>query len=407
MLKSGLGSGLMWRFAGLYLCEGAPIGFLWWALPTILRERGVAVDRIGALVSWLVLPWALKFLWAPLLDMGNGRNLRLWIVCAQLVMAATLLPLALAGLERNFGWIACSLVVHALAAASQDAAIDALAIRSVAPGQQGRLNGWMQFGMLAGRSLFGGGALLARSWVGDRGVVLALSASLGIAALALALRTSWSPQARLDSTPQPVWRNLGIALRRRATWLGLLFAATAGAGFEALGAMAGPFLIDSGFDDRMVGRFFGLTAVVAMAAGGFLGGFASDRYGVRLSTAISGLGLGACLMVLAWLARQAPPPELLNASMTAIYFAIGAFTASSYSLFMALTDPALGATQFSAFMGATNLCESWSARVGGTLSAHHGYATAFAAPAVIGLLALPLLSLLRRRPEQAGRGPIV
>ena len=391
------------RFAGLYLCEGAPIGFLWWALPAILRERGVSVDRIGSLASWLVLPWALKFLWAPLLDMGHGRSLRAWIIAAQLVMAATLLPLALADLERDFGWIATSLAIHALAAASQDAAIDALAIRSVSPRERGRLNGWMQFGMLAGRSLFGGGALLARPWMGDSGVVIALSSGLALAALWLWLRPGWSAQARIDSKPEPLWRNLRLALSRRTTWIGLLFAASAGAGFETAGALAGPFLIDRGFDDVVVGRFFGLAAVAAMSIGGFLGGFASDRFGVRRTTSVCALGMGACVLLLAWLARADAPSAALISGMTAIYFGIGAFTASSYGLFMALTDPALGATQFSAFMGATNLCESWSARVGGALASQHGYPAAFAAPALVGLLALPLLCLLRVRSSDVER----
>jgi hypothetical protein len=43
---------------------------------------------------------------------------------------------------------------------------------------------------------------------------------------------------------------------------------------------------------------------------------------------------------------------------------IGLFTAASYALFMDLTDPKLGGTQFSAFMAATNGCESWSGWAG-------------------------------------------
>jgi hypothetical protein len=52
----------------LYACEGAPIGFLWWALPAELRARGVPVAEITLLTSTLVLPWTFKFVWAPLLD---------------------------------------------------------------------------------------------------------------------------------------------------------------------------------------------------------------------------------------------------------------------------------------------------------------------------------------------------
>ncbi len=51
-------------FAALYLSEGAPIGFIWWALPTRLRMAGVTVEQITLLTAVLVLPWAFKFLWA-------------------------------------------------------------------------------------------------------------------------------------------------------------------------------------------------------------------------------------------------------------------------------------------------------------------------------------------------------
>ena len=46
-------------FASLYLSEGAPIGFIWWALPTKLRMEGYPVDEITKFTSILVLPWVL------------------------------------------------------------------------------------------------------------------------------------------------------------------------------------------------------------------------------------------------------------------------------------------------------------------------------------------------------------
>ena len=38
-------------FAALYFCEGAPIGYLWWTLPVLLRTRGVASERITTVVA--------------------------------------------------------------------------------------------------------------------------------------------------------------------------------------------------------------------------------------------------------------------------------------------------------------------------------------------------------------------
>jgi predicted MFS family arabinose efflux permease len=77
--------------------------------------------------------------------------------------------------------------------------------------------------------------------------------------------------------------------------------------------------------------------------------------------------------------------------------AIGWFTAASYALFMDWTDPRLGATQFSAFMGATNLCESWTAAVAGRMIPRYGYGASFGVLATIGALSLLLLTLTRSR----------
>jgi hypothetical protein len=81
--------------------------------------------------------------------------------------------------------------------------------------------------------------------------------------------------------------------------------------------------------------------------------------------------------------------------LAVLYLAIGLFTASSYALFMDLTDPRLGATQFSGFMGATNLCESWSALAVGKLVAGAGYPLAFMVMAGVALLTFPILQFLR------------
>ncbi|MBK8269391.1 MAG: hypothetical protein IPK83_14220 [Planctomycetes bacterium] len=61
-------------FAALYASEGAPIGYLWWALPTQLKSAGVAADDIGQLAALLALPWALKVLWAPVVPIASPNN---------------------------------------------------------------------------------------------------------------------------------------------------------------------------------------------------------------------------------------------------------------------------------------------------------------------------------------------
>ena len=51
----------------LYFAQGVPYGFFTQALPVLLREQKLSLPLIG-LAHLLSLPWALKFLWAPLVD---------------------------------------------------------------------------------------------------------------------------------------------------------------------------------------------------------------------------------------------------------------------------------------------------------------------------------------------------
>ncbi len=409
-----------WRrrllFAALYLSEGAPIGFIWWYLPTRLRAAGVPIETITALSAALVLPWTLKFLWAPLIDAwrARGGTARSWIVLAQVVMGLALLPLLGLDLRADIGWVAVALMVHAVAAATQDVAIDTLTIAVTRAGERGAVNGWMQAGMLLGRSLFGGVTLVVSAQAGTGPVIVALVAAIWCS-LALVLFADERAAAAHPDAPAPGARRaappfaaavrglaatLLAAFRARRTWLGLAFALLAGAGFEAVGAVAGPFLIDRGLAQAEVGAFLALPVVSAMLVGGLIGGPLSDRH--RRGTVLAALGLIAAL-ILALSAAAGGGHLTVLVLLGAVYFGIGLFVAASYALFMDLTDPRLGATQFSAFMAATNGCESWAGFAVGRLIPRFGYAGAFVAMALLSLLAVPaVLAMRSERRRQAG-----
>jgi MFS transporter, PAT family, beta-lactamase induction signal transducer AmpG len=308
-------------------------------------------------------------------------------------MGLALVPLLVLDLHADFALFRIFLLVHAFAAATQDVAIDALAISTTEPGERGGINGWMQAGMLLGRSVFGGVALIVDRWLGPGVVVGALIATVWFS---LALVAASREPARASTRPgREFVPTLRAVLRERHTWVAVGFALVSGAAFEAVGAVAGPFLVDRGFSQTTVGQFLAFPVVIAMLAGALLGGRWSDRHG---RTRMVGLFMGAIALVTVLLAlstRMAPASSL--AVLTVIYLLIGLFTASSYALFMDHTRPELGATQFSSYMAATNACESWSGFAVGRLIGRFGYAPAFLTMAGLSLLALPLLRMLGRK----------
>ncbi len=393
-------------FALLYLGEGGPIGFIWWALPTWLRLQGLDLGRITILTSILVLPWVGKFLWAPLVDRAPGHRggLRAWVVSAQLLMGFTLLPLLWLDPEHHFFAVAALLLAHTFSAATQDVAVDALALRLVPDEDRGRLNGAMQAGMLAGRSLFGGGALVLSAHVGFPVVILALVTCIWTSMTAVAFMRE--PEAPDASHAGGAFWPAGATqiFRRPSTWLGLLLALTAGAAFESAGILAGPMLVDHGLGKETIGWLLGLPVVGATIIGGLLGGVSADKFGHAPSVIAGIVGFSLMVLVLAALNYAGTPTmSALAVTLTGLYLCIGLFIASSYALFMDLSRPPLAATQFSAFMAATNGCEAWSSAVGGQIVSAHGYTIAFVLMAAVSLLSIPLVSACeksRRRPRQ-------
>lgn len=402
-------------FAALYFSEGAPIGYIWWALPAKLRDAGVPIEQATALTALLAWPWSLKFLWAPLIDALRTPRWghREWIIATQLGMGAALLPLLWISPTESLRAAGAALLCHAILAATQDVSVDAFCIASVPQREHGTVNGWMQFGMLLGRGVFGGVALWMEQHWGERGTIWLLIACVWSSAGVLWIL----PRPNAGAIP-PKGRVLGIlvrtlrqALARRSTWLALAFAATGGAAFEAAGGLAGSIQIDYGATKTEVGLFNAFPVIVAMAAGALLGGVVSDRFGRRRAVVLAGSSLAVGVLALAgMLARGAPHVSSIQILLAAIYFLIGVFTATTYAMFMDLTDPTLGATQFSAFMGATNLCEVWAVGVAGNLvarvgagSAGAGYPVALSIMAGLSLAVLPVVYWLRvARPRSHG-----
>jgi len=387
-------------FGVLYFSEGAPIGFLWLALPTQLRSAGVPLEEITWLTAVLVLPWTFKFLWAPLIDVLQAPRWRLkhWIVACQWLMALCLLPLLWIDPVENFRVIAGFLLAHAFFAASQDVAIDALCIAETRPEERGEYNGWMHTGMLLGRALMGGGALVLAHSMGNQGVaglLIGLLLACSFVVLFTRQRSDFHPEGRL----REVYAKVRVALVSHHTWLGMAFGLLGGAVYKALEVVYGPMLIDRGYLKSEIGWFSAFPMIGSMIAGTLVGGVLADRLHRVQAVATAMLFLVGGVVTLALLDQVFDHQRGLHllGCLVMVAFGIGFFTSASYALFMDLTDPRIGATQFSAYMGATNGCESWSVYAIGLLVPALGYGGGFLVMAGVSTAALGLLWALWRR----------
>jgi MFS family permease len=312
-----------------------------------------------------------------------------------MVMGAALVPALFIESAPQFPLLFSFFLLHTLAAATQDVSIDALCIAEVEPEERSVLNGWMQAGMLIGRSLFGGGAILFLQYFEMKTILGALIGLIWGTTIILFFSEQQSSigTASINDRRKIFWDVLKHALSSRAAWLGMLFAVIGGTAYESVGAVAGPFFVDNGFSKDQIGTFFSIFSIAAMLLGALIGGYGGKRYGIKRSVAVSLSFIIIMVFTLAsyHIPHQSPGDPIYFIIMTAVYLGIGMFTASSYALFMNITDARLGATQFSTYMGGTNICESWSGYTAGILIAAAGYSAAFYSMGIVSLISLAVL----------------
>ena len=374
------------------------MGFIWWALPSLLTDRGMDLAAVTALSSTLTLPWVFKFFMGPVVDfaVAKGFQLRHFIMVCQTIMGLTILSLLPIDWTDNFNLLVAALFLHGCFAATQDVGIDALAIKTIPDAELGRINGWMQAGMLGGR------AIAAAS------VIALMAAELRTLALLLVTALIWLPMAALFIARPTVTATGTDEKKARLHWpglltgtvfLGLWIALTAGAGFEFFTISVGPLLKSLGGSDQNLSLLFGAAAPAGLALGALSGGYFAANRNARSATWL-GIGLvGIAIILLAGLINsgfQMPPTSWLLLIML-VYLATGFLTAASYTLLMQLSRGKFAATRFALFMSATNGCEVWAGFLGGRLATHFGQATAMLLLLPLSLLAAPALLMLSRK----------
>jgi len=76
----------------LYFAEGIPYVAVMTISVIMFKRFGLSNTHIALYTSWLYLPWTIKFLWSPFVDLLKTK--RWWIVTMQLLIGASLAGVA-------------------------------------------------------------------------------------------------------------------------------------------------------------------------------------------------------------------------------------------------------------------------------------------------------------------------
>lgn len=115
--------GAWWWVPSLYYAEGLPYVVVMVVSVIMYKRLGISNAEIALYTSWLYLPWVIKPLWSPIVDILRTR--RFWIVTMQLVIGGGLAGVALTlNAPDAFRWSLAFLWLLAFSSATHDIAAD-------------------------------------------------------------------------------------------------------------------------------------------------------------------------------------------------------------------------------------------------------------------------------------------
>ena len=421
--------GRLAAFFFLYVTEGIPLGFAATAVATQLRRQDVGPAEIGAFVGSFYLPWAFKWAFGPFIDVFAsdrwGRR-RGWIIAMQVLMALTLMSTVMLKLPEQLALFTAVLLLHNTFGAMQDVAIDALAVNTLAEHERGLANGLMFAGAAVGQAVGGSGVLFLSAYTGFQPTFFFVAGAILAVTLFIAL-----PMREVPSGVRPVvegvsrWLSAAREMRgfavesfrsflgTRGAYLGLAFALLP-SGAMCLGlALQSNLAVELGLDDNQVATL-NLWSGIIQAGFMVVGGMLSDRYGRRRTLAVYIALMSVPVLYLmmelqkyGWVMpvsqssganRLAVEPALVMALWIATLtysVALGLMYGTRSAIFMDVTNPAVAATQFTAYMALLNLSIAYSAMWQGIAIEALGYPDTMLIDAIVGLACLALLPWMR------------
>ncbi len=387
----------------LYAAQGIPFGFATLFLPLEIAHRADFTYAKATLVQLAGFPWFLKMIWAPAVDTRYSPRLgrrRSWILPAQTLLALT--AFAAVGLDFKGSLVPIFVLVAVfnLWASVQDTAVDGLAIDVLTDAERGLGNAAQVGGYKVGMLLGGSGLVYLATLAGTRGAMVGLG--LGVVALMLAIVFYREPPARprVEAAHQQgrhAVRRL-VAMMGDRSWLPtLLFIGTVKIGESMVGSIIKPFLVrEAHFSDARAAFAVGIVGGVLSLAGTAAGGWASGAYGRLRMLKSFGILQGATVFALGLAIRIGVGPGALTLFIGLEHLGVGLMTPVLFAYMMDVTDPVIGATQYTLFATVELLARSVASVGAGPLAGVLGASPLMMLAGTAGALPLLLLPWLRR-----------
>lgn len=391
--------------------SGLPLALTAGTLTAWLSDAGVERAAIG-LFAAIATPYALKFLWAPLLDgvrvpvLGNllGRR-RSWLVLTQILLALAIAGMAFVDPALNPWLTALVGVAVATLSATQDTVIDAYRVERLSKDEQGSGAAMATFGYRIGMLVAGAGALWLADQHGWHATYIVMGAIAGSALLfTLGMRSTDTADtiAKLPRSVGAFLRDSVIApftdFMTRPLWFGVLcFVVLYKLGDAFMGIMFNPFLLDLGFSKSEIAAIVKIYGLAATLIGAFFGGWLVQRYGMFRTLLVTGFVHMLTNLMLVVQAHLGAHHEFLIASITLENLSGGMSTAAFIGYLSALCRVNYTATQYALLSSLAAFGRTWLSTPSGWLAQTVGWQWFFAIASCMAIPGLLLLVWLERK----------
>jgi MFS transporter, PAT family, beta-lactamase induction signal transducer AmpG len=281
----------------LNFASGFPYAIIISVSVIMYKNLGISNEDIGIYTSLLYLPWVIKPLWSPFIDLHSTK--RKWFLSMQLLISIAFLIVGFSIPLNHFFILSLAIFwVAAFASASNDVATDGFYLLSLSKDQQSFFLGirstFYRLSMLTGNGLIViiGGYL--ETEFGDKSK--AWSYTMIIVGLLMATITLYNlfttPISEKETSDDSTEQRKDFAtvftsfFKKKQIGLVLGFILLFRLGESQLMKMLTPFLIDGkkvggmGLTTEDVGIIYGTFGVIALLIGGTLGGIAISKQGL-------------------------------------------------------------------------------------------------------------------------------
>jgi predicted MFS family arabinose efflux permease len=360
----------------LYASQFLGVGFIYFGLTSILRRQGVDLESLGLLQAIGAI-WAVKLVWAPLVDRFGGLHAghyRAWVLYLQPVVALVLGSLALVDEpSRQVGLITGIVALYVAASATQDLAVDALAVRLVPEADRGLANGLATAGSWLGTILGGGLVVIVHGAFGWTAAVLVLT---GMSLVPLLVILPFR-EPRWSGEPLPLREGYGalVSVFRQPgcrSW-SFLVVPLFFVGTNSVYGLLSTALVDAGWSLTRIGLVMGLLIGAPAALSALCTGALISRLGQRTTITIAGLACAAATVGLLPLMTGHAPLVLTTTAISVYVAAMSAATTVAFTVNMAYSRSQTAAGDFTALASYATFCTFAGGGLLMALAGRYGY----------------------------------